>query len=125
MIVKNPVLRLLLFSAGWIFVGIGFVGIFTPLLPTTPFLLLAVWCFVRSSEKAHAWIYRQPVLAKLLNDWQLHGAISRKSKILATIMIALSLSGVWFTADSLWVLAGVTVFLLGVVIFILTRPEQS
>ena len=125
MIVKNPVLRLLLFSAGWIFVGIGFVGIFTPLLPTTPFLLLAVWCFVRSSEKAHAWIYRQPVLAKLLNDWQLHGAISRKSKILATIMIALSLSGVWFTADSLWVLAGVTVFLLGVIIFILTRPEQS
>jgi uncharacterized membrane protein YbaN (DUF454 family) len=122
-LVRNPVLRHLLLALGWISVGLAILGALLPLLPTTPFLTLAVWCFVRSSEKAHAWIYRQPLLGPTLRDWEERGAIARRSKILALSMIAVSMTVIWLKIPQRGVQIGVTALLIAISIFILTRPE--
>ena len=74
----------------WLFVGLvslslGFVGVFLPLLPTTPFLLLAAYGFARSSDRLHRWLLAHPVFGPMIENWQQHRAIARSSKIAATV----------------------------------------
>lgn len=70
----------------------GIVGVFLPLLPTTPFLLVAIWAASRGSQRIHDWIYGQPRFACLINDWQEQGAVPSNAKWLATVMMIIS----WF-----------------------------
>ncbi|WP_145105210.1 YbaN family protein [Cereibacter azotoformans] len=78
-------MRLLWVSAGLTSLGLGTLGIFLPLLPTVPFLLLAAFCFARSSERLHDWLVTHPVLGPPIQDWQRSGAISIKGKRMATL----------------------------------------
>ena len=75
--------RMLWRAAGAISLGLGLIGVPLPLLPTTPFLLLAAFCFGRSSPRLHAWLVEHPRLGPPIRDWQDHGAISRKAKFMA------------------------------------------
>ncbi len=83
--------RALFFAAGWLFVVIGIIGIFLPLLPTTPFLLLAAWCFSKSSKRFHRWLLNHPRLGPPVRDWQGHGVIGPSAKVLATVMMGLAI----------------------------------
>lgn len=80
-------MRLILNILGFLFVGLGFLGIFLPLLPTTPFLLLASWLFFRSSKKFHNWLLNHKIFGKFINDYITYKAIPLKSKIIAIILI--------------------------------------
>lgn len=122
-VVKNRVFRLCLFTLGILSVGLGTLGAFLPVLPTTPFLILAAWCFLKSSERAHAWIYRQPLFGKALKDWEKNRSIARPTKLIATSMIILSMAFIWMKVNDLWIKCLVTVLLLYVSIFISTRNE--
>lgn len=122
-VVKNRFLRGLLFIGGIISVAVGFIGVFTPVLPTTPFVLLAAWCFLNSSEKAHQWIHDHRILGPPLKRWQKHRSIARSTKITATVMIVFSLTILWLKGPHLWLKLGVTLLLLGVSLFIWTRKE--
>lgn len=68
---------------GFIFVALGFVGAFLPVLPTTPFLILAAACFARSSTRFENWLLNDPRFGPLLKDWRARGAIPRKAKVAA------------------------------------------
>ena len=77
----------------WAFCGVlsvsfGALGVFLPLLPTVPFMLLAAFCFARSSPQLHHWLISHPVFGPPIIDWQERGAISRRGKIAATVSIA-------------------------------------
>lgn len=122
-VVKNQALRFFLFSLGVISVVTGFIGIFLPLLPTTPFVLLAAWCFMKSSNKAHQWIYRQPLLGPALIKWEKEKAISRRTKILAISMIVISIVAISIKVDQPYIKIPVFALLLGVSGFIATRNE--
>jgi uncharacterized membrane protein YbaN (DUF454 family) len=122
---KNRFFRLLIFTIGILSVAIGAIGIFVPMLPTTPFILLAAWSFLKSSEVAHNWIYRQPFFGKALNDWEKNRAISKANKTIAISMIFLSLVFIWIKVNSFSIRSSVTIFLFAVSTFILTRNETE
>ena len=117
-------LRPILFVTGATSLALGVLGVFLPLLPTTPFLLLSAWCFLKSSPKAHQWLYNQPVLGKSLRDWEKNKSIARSTKIVAISMILISLVVIWLNAIHIGVKISVTVLLSVVSIFIVTRNEN-
>lgn len=123
-VVKNPIYRKFLFTVGCLSTVAAVIGAFLPLLPTTPFVLLAAWCFYRSSPKAHAWLAHQPVLGPALQDWQKNRAISRKTKIIAISAILISVVVTWYTVELKIVKYLVFLFLFCVSVFILTRNED-
>ncbi len=85
--------RLVLIACGFISVGLGIAGIFLPVLPTTPFLILAALCFSKSSPRFHAWLLDHPRLGPYVRDWQTHRVIRPRVKAMAVTLIATS--GVW------------------------------
>jgi uncharacterized protein len=86
----NSSVRKLLYNiAGSICVGLAFLGLFLPLLPTTPFLLLAVFCFSRGSPKLHRWLLEHPKMGPIIRDWNERRIIQPRVKAAAAIMIVL------------------------------------
>jgi uncharacterized membrane protein YbaN (DUF454 family) len=69
---------------------LGVLGIFLPVLPTTPFLLLATACFARSSRRMHRWLLEQPTFGPILNEWHTHRSMPYRAKRTAMLLIALS-----------------------------------
>jgi uncharacterized membrane protein YbaN (DUF454 family) len=110
-------------ALGLLTAGIGLVGIFVPLLPTTPFLLVASYAFARSSPRLHRWLLEHERLGPLLRDWQQHGSIRRPFKIVAVATMVLSLTATAAMGFAMWIVASQAVVLAAAATFILTRPE--
>lgn len=82
--------KAVLATCGCVLVGIGIVGVFLPLLPSTIFFILAFACFTRSSEKLASWLYNHPKFGEHLRAWEQDRVIPIKAKWLATIMMSAS-----------------------------------
>jgi len=117
--------RLLWGFGGVVFVAIGAIGVILPLLPTTPFLLLAAYCFARSSPKLHDWLLNHPSFGPLISNWDRYGSIDRRSKRIAIIVILMTLGVSLAIRVPWWALASQIVVLAIVSTFILTRPETT
>ncbi len=111
-------------TAGVLAVIFGMIGAVMPLLPTVPFLLLAAFCFARSSERLHAWLLQHPRLGPPIREWQQRGAISRRAKWLAigSILATFGISVIIGLRPLILLIQGLT--LTGVALFIWTRPER-
>ncbi len=117
-------IRLLLIAVGLVSLALGAIGLFLPLLPTVPFLLLAAICFANTSERLHAWLLSHRVFGPPIQNWNERGAISRNAKWLASASIVASFAlAVAFGFGTL-VLAVQAVTLIGVTIFVWTRPDS-
>lgn len=81
--------RLLWLAAGFASLLLGVIGLFLPLLPTTPFVLLAAFCFSRGSQRCEAWMLNHPRIGPLIRDWRATRAIPLRAKQLAIAMMAL------------------------------------
>jgi uncharacterized membrane protein YbaN (DUF454 family) len=84
---KQRVVRALLMVAGTICLGLGAIGIFLPVLPTTPFLLLAAGCYLRSSERLHKWLLSNRWFGEYIKNYQAGRGIPMKTKIIALSML--------------------------------------
>lgn len=82
--------RGLLTLAGWVAVGLGLAGVFLPLVPTTPFLLLAGACFARSSPQLHAWLLAHPRLGPYLEQWRRDRSLPAGTKGKALFVVVLT-----------------------------------
>lgn len=87
---RTKVKHYLLISLGWLFVILGIIGAMLPLLPTTPFLILALGCFAESSSRFHKMLLNNEWFGPPLAQWEETHTISRESKHKATVLIALT-----------------------------------
>lgn len=111
----------------WLIVGLlalalGVLGIFLPLLPTTPLVLLAAFAFARSSERLHQWLLDHDVFGSLIANWRRYGAISRPAKVASAVaMVVVLVISVVVAVPA--AVIGVQVVVLGTAaFFILSRP---
>lgn len=118
--------KIVLLTFGHFFLILGIIGAFLPVLPTTPFLLLAAYFYSKSSERIHSWLMNHKQLGPPLRDWHHHGVISLKAKWIATIMLGLVITWRIPTLDialAIKLFAGTV--LVGVLIFIWSRPSKT
>ena len=111
----------------WLIVGLlalalGALGIALPLLPTTPFVLLAAFAFAQSSEKLHQWLLDHNVFGPLIDNWQRHGAISRRAKIVSILSMLAVLAVSLVMAAPMAVIVVQVLVLGAATLFILSRP---
>lgn len=99
------------------------IGVILPGVPTVPFLLLATWFSARGSTRLHRWIYAHPQLGPLLKDWEAHGAVARRSKLLAIAMLIISWLLMYPRLQGSWLLPAISVLFCCVATYLLTRPE--
>ena len=117
------IVRALWAAGGAVALALGVVGIVTPLLPTVPFLLLAAFCFARSSGKLHRLLLTHPKLGPPIRDWQQSGAINPKAKRMATLSIGVAFAVSVLLGLRPWVLAMQALVLAAVLFFIWRRPD--
>ena len=82
----NPFKRCLLIALGLLALGLGALGVVVPLLPTTPFLLLAAWCFLRSSQRLYQWVITHPVFGEYIYHYLTYRSVKMKAKM-ATLLL--------------------------------------
>ena len=120
----SRLLRNLYNVAGWNCLGLGFIGIFVPILPTTPFVLLAAFFFSRGSYKQYQWLLNQKTFGPLIQNWHQHGVIRRHVKWTAATLIVIVLGyTIFFLASMLLVKVALAFIGVSVIAFIWSRPS--
>ncbi|MDO5640763.1 MAG: YbaN family protein [Paracoccus sp. (in: a-proteobacteria)] len=115
--------RLIWLVIGWIAVGCAVIGALLPIIPTVPFLLVALWAFGKSSERLRQRLLNDPIFGPDIRRWQERGAIRRSAKILAVLAMLGSVLIGFLIAPVQLVLIQAAI-LVCAAIFILTRPDS-
>lgn len=104
--------------------ALGLIGVVLPLLPTTPFLIVALWAASRCSPRLAAWLENHPTMGPLLRNWRDHRAIPKTAKWLACLMMTASFVVVWYRGASTTVLIVVFVVMITLMAYILSKPSR-
>lgn len=122
---NNTIMRWVFFVMGFVFVGLGILGIILPGVPTTVFILLAGYCWAKSSKRFHEWLLRHKLFGKILKDWEEKRAIPRFAKYLAWSMMTLSSALLYYTLprEKLWIAVMVTCICLISAIWMAKFPD--
>lgn len=120
---SEPKPHLLWTAAGLLSLGTGIIGIFLPLLPTTPLVLLAAFCFGKGSPRLRRWLLAHKRFGPMIEDWQKNGAIAPRAKRAAVIAMAVTLAISVALGLSIVLIAIQATCLAGAAGFILTRPD--
>ena len=119
----------LFISMGLISLGIGAVGVFVPLLPTTPFLLIAAACFLRSSERLYQWLMNHRIFGSYIRNYREHRAMSISAKIWVISLLWITLGySILQVVQVLFIQIILFLIALGVTIHIITLkspPSQT
>lgn len=114
-----------LIAFGWFNVALGAIGVVVPGMPTTVFLLIAMWAFSKSSEKFRLWLFNHKILGPPIRDWHEHRVIPVRAKYMAVGMMSLSVAILAvFVADSFLLPTIVAASMAPVAIFIVTRRSS-
>lgn len=114
--------RWLLIILGWLAVVLATLGVVLPLLPTTPFLLLAAWCFARSSPRFHHWLLYRSWFGAYLRHWQQHRALPPGAKWKAVLVIVLTFAASFWLVKLWWVRIVLIVIMVALLTFMLRLP---
>ena len=114
--------KALLKITGLMFVGLAILGVVLPILPTTPFLLVAAACFAKSSPRLQKKLLANKTFGPLINEWQQHRSIPRKAKQVALLTIILSVVWSAYLLKNVMLTALVFVLVIGPFIFLWRLP---
>lgn len=117
-------MRIVFIIIGSLSLGLGILGIFLPILPTVPFILLAAACFSRGSRRMHAWLVRLPFAGKVIDDYEQGRGVPRRAKITALLMLwgGMTTSAI-LIAPPWWVLALLAAAAITGTVIILRLPK--
>ena len=124
-VVKSRVLRTVLAALGWVFVGLAFIGVFIPVLPTTGPVILAAFLFSKSSERFDTWLVTNRFFGAIVRDWRAGRGFTVRAKIIAVVAIVAS-----FAISTIWVINGIYLraafWLLAAIIvaYVVSRPTK-
>ena len=117
-------MRIILLSLGFLCVGLAFIGIFIPGIPTTPFLIVALWAFAQSSKKFHAWLLNHKRFGAVLRNWELHKVVPIKAKITLVILQITAVAMIQYSLNNIYVTSGLAVLLLCVAWYVISLPSK-
>ena len=115
--------RLVLISLGWICVSLAFVGVFVPGIPTTIFLIIALWAFTKTSKKLRNWLLNHKRFGPILTNWQEHKVVPRRGKILMVTLMILSVVLFHYSLQNLYLTTGLIVILGFVARYVISLPS--
>lgn len=118
---QTKIVQGILLVLGFISLSLGLLGIFLPLLPTTPFLLLAAWLFFRSSPTAYQWMLNNKLYGKYIKAFMVHRAIPLKAKVVSiTLLWTTIICSALFLISVFWIKLVLFSIALGVSVHILS-----
>lgn len=110
--------RIIFIISGLLSLGLGILGIFLPLLPTTPFLLLSAYLFMRSSKKLYDWLMNHRYLGPYLQNFIVHKTIPRRSRIISILLLWITITGSAILIDNWYIRGGLFVVAVAVTLHI-------
>jgi uncharacterized protein len=112
--------RYLFAAAGFISLALGIIGVVTPILPTTPFILLSGYCFARGSQRFHTWIMNHKYFGPMIRAFRDEKRIPFRAKVLATVMIVVTMTATALVVKKIFAIAGMASVGVAVIIYIWT-----
>jgi len=107
---RQKSMQIFLIISGWLCIILGVIGVFLPLLPTTPFILLAAYCFSRSSPRFHKWILSHRFFGPIVKNYESGKGLPRKIRFRGLMLMWLGMIGSMIIIQKLW-----AVIILGVI----------
>jgi len=105
---------------------LGVLGIFLPLLPTTPFVLLAAACYARGSRRFYQWLLAQRTFGPIVHEWQHYRSIPYKTKLTAVVLMSLTLgTSIVFFVKPVWLKVALAVMGVGLAIWLYRMPSRD
>ncbi len=125
-VVQNRIIRRLLVVIGTFFVVLGIIGIFLPILPTTPFLLLAAWCYARSSDRFYNWLINNKWFGSYIKNYREGKGIPVRIKVLSVSFLWITiLISVFIIVTNFWFRLLLIIIAIGVSIHIITIRKRD
>lgn len=123
-VTRNKPLKWFYLILGTISTGLGFLGIFLPLLPTTAFLLLAAWCYARSSERFYNWLLNNRLFGKYITSYLEGRGVPVRTKVWSLVLLWITiLASAIFFVDNIYIRILLIAIAIGVSIHIITLPS--
>ena len=116
--------KIILITIGWLCVGLAFVGTFVPGIPTTIFLIVALWAFAKSSKKFHSWLLNHKRFGPILQNWESHKVVPRKAKILMVIMQISAVIIFHYSLQNIYLTVLLIITLVFVARYVLSLPSE-
>ena len=116
--------KIILIIIGWSCVGLAFVGTFVPGIPTTIFLIVALWAFAKSSKKFHSWLLNHKRFGPILQNWESHKVVPRKAKILMVILQISAVIIFHYSLQNIYLTVLLIITLIFVARYVLSLPSE-
>ena len=116
--------KITLITIGWSCVGLAFIGTFVPGIPTTIFLIVALWAFAKSSKKFHSWLLNHKRFGPILQNWESHKVVPRRAKILMVILQISAVIIFHYSLQNIYLTAILTIILVFVARYVLSLPSE-
>ena len=116
--------KIFLLSLGWICVALAFIGIFVPGIPTTPFLIVALWAFAQSSKKFHSWLLNHKRFGPILRNWESHKVVPKNAKLLMVILQIFAVIMIQYSLNNIFITTALTLLLICVAWYVISLPSK-
>ena len=116
--------KIILITIGWSCVGLAFVGTFVPGIPTTIFLIVALWAFAKSSKKFHSWLLNHKRFGPILQNWESHKVVPLKAKILMVILQISAVIIFHYSLQNIYLTVLLIITLVFVARYVLSLPSE-